>query len=347
MNSEKIPNFQVYPVRVNELAEILQISPPVVSRRLSSRDVFTVRNSSRAVGVTPEGVEDYFRSQGHEQIYKTSVIVVSSVCGGTQKTSSTVSLASAARRITSRKKAVVVLDLDSQASATEVLLGKPVADGDPVLVDYLEGKSSLDQILKRVGNPEENFWVVGSNLNNIFLEKNITSPSQIKSTFQKIYRSLISKFGEGTRIFADTAPALSSTVSSTLTGLALIQSDHVTTCHLLPNRGDGFSTTGNVHSIRERDEILDAFGLPRIPTTIFLSAFDARLSSSIAAFKKIVENEVIGSFLSPVIVRNTSAVTKSSMACTSIFSRKPNTAAEDYTALLLFLLGFQGRKGRA
>ena len=151
----KIENsFSVHPVRVNELAELLEITPPVVSRRLSSLDRFTIKSSGRTVGITPEGAEDYFRSAGHDHLFNTTVAVVSSVCGGTQKTSSVLCLASAARRITSRSKAVVVIDLDSQASATETLLGAPVPDTEPVLVNFLEGTATLDDITHRVDTPD-------------------------------------------------------------------------------------------------------------------------------------------------------------------------------------------------
>lgn len=343
--------YSVSPIKVNELASILEITPPVISKRLKSKEESIVKSNNRIVGITPEGIEEYFRSRGQDHLYRTFFAVISSVCGGTQKSSSSLALMASARRMTSRVRkggAVILCDTDSQASSTETLLGSPIAEGKPVLVDYLEGKCSLEDVLTPVGDPKENMWVIGSNLNNIFLEKHISSPSQIKNSMKKLFDALIQHFGEGIKVFVDTAPQLSNCVSSALTGLALLQQEGVSVAHLLPNRGDSFSISGNVYSITERDELLKTFNLPEIPTTVFLSCYDARLKVSVEIMKKLLENKVLEKHLSPVVIRYCSAVAQANLSKTSIYTGKTTTASEDYTQLLLYILGFEtALKGNA
>ena len=336
--------FNVSPVKVNELASILEITPPVISRRLKTKDESVVKSNNRIVGITPEGIEEYFRSCGQDHIYRTFFAVVSSVCGGTQKSSSSLALMASARRITSRQRkggAVILIDTDSQSSSTETLIGAPIPEGNPVLVDYLEGKCQLKDILSPVGAPSENMWVIGSNLNNIFLEKHISSPSQIKNSMKKVFDALIQHFGEGIKVFVDTAPQLSNCVSSALAGLSMLQQEGISVAHLLPNRGDSFSISGNVYSITERDELLKTFNLPEIPTTIFLSCYDARLKVSVEIMKKLLENKILEKHLSPVVIRYCSAVAQANLSKTSIYSGKTTTASEDYTQLMLYILGFE------
>lgn len=343
--------FNVSPIKVNELAAILEITPPVISKRLKSKDESIVKTNNRIVGITPEGIEEYFRSRGQEQLYKTFFAVISSVCGGTQKSSSSLALMASARRITSRQRkggAIILIDTDSQSSSTETLLGAPIPEGKPVLINYLEGKCSLEDILSPVGDPSENMWVIGSNLNNVFLEKHISSPSQIKNSMKKVFDALVQHFGEGIKVFVDTAPQLSNCVSSCLAGLSMLQQEGVSVAHLLPNRGDSFSISGNVYSINERDELLKTFNLPEVPTTVFLSCYDARLKVSVEIMKKLLENKVLEKHLSPVVIRYCSAVAQANLSKTSIYTGKTTSASDDYTQLLLYILGFEATlKGNA
>jgi len=111
--------FNVSPVKVSELASILEITPPVISKRLKSKDESIVKSNNRIVGITPEGIEEYFRSRGQDHLYRTFFAVVSSVCGGTQKSSSSLALMASARRITARNRkggAVILIDTDSQSA---------------------------------------------------------------------------------------------------------------------------------------------------------------------------------------------------------------------------------------
>ncbi len=336
--------FNVSPIKINELAAILEITPPVISKRLKSKDESIVKSNNRIIGITPEGIEEYFRSRGQEHLYKTFFAVISSVCGGTQKSSSSLALMASARRITSRQRkggAIVLIDTDSQSSSTETLLGAPIPEGKPVLINYLEGKCSLEDILSPVGDPSENMWVIGSNLNNVFLEKHISSPSQIKNSMKKVFDALILHFGDGIKVFVDTAPQLSNCVSSCLAGLSMLQQEGVSVAHLLPNRGDSFSISGNTYSINERDELLKTFNLPEVPTTVFLSCYDARLKVSVEIMKKLLENKVLEKHLSPVVIRYCSAVAQANLSKTSIYTGKTTSASDDYTQLLLYILGFE------
>jgi cellulose biosynthesis protein BcsQ len=347
-NSKKVSKekyvFNVSPIKIGELASILEITPPVISKRLKTKEESIVTANKRIVGITPEGIEEYFRSRGQDHLYRTFFAVISSVCGGTQKSSSSLALVAATRRITSRSRrggAVIMIDTDSQSSSTETLLGAPIPENQPVLVDFLENKCLLEEILSPVGDPSENLWVIGSNLNNIFIEKHISTPSQIKNSMKRVFDALIQHFGEGIKVFVDTAPQLSNCVSSCLAGLSLLQQDGISVAHLLPNRGDSFSISGNVYSVTERDELLKTFNLPEIPTVVFLSCYDARLKVSVEIMKKLLENKVLEKHLSPVVIRYCSAVAQANLSKASIYSGKTSTATDDYTQLLLYILGFE------
>ena len=84
--------FNVSPIKVSELASILEITPPVISKRLKSKDQSIVKSNNRITGITPEGIEEYFRSRGQDHLYRSFFAVISSVCGGTQKSSSSLTL---------------------------------------------------------------------------------------------------------------------------------------------------------------------------------------------------------------------------------------------------------------
>ena len=74
-------------------------------------------------------------------MYETNLILSNSTVGGTGKTSTVLSMATSLRRRTSRKKAIVIIDCDSQASATHTALGGAVQDDKPVLLDYFVPRS--------------------------------------------------------------------------------------------------------------------------------------------------------------------------------------------------------------
>lgn len=193
--------------------------------------------------------------------------------GGVGKTSATISLAYSARRITSRKTPIILIDADSQSSLTTQLI-KEV--GEHALIDYFEGKVSIKDLIKPLGG-SDNIYLIPSNLNNIYLDKALSKPSLIKSAMKKLFDDIFDHFKkEGSdvaKIFVDFPPQLSSIFSSAVLGIAQYSND-VTKVLAIPLRADNFGVRGAEITISEVDELLEIPDSGRISISIRIDAND-------------------------------------------------------------------------
>ena len=122
-----------------ELSRIAQINKTTLNRILQKeQDQLSVINN-RIRGISPELVEEILKEK-HPHLYNSSIILTNTTTGGVGKTSATISLAYSARRITSRKTPIILIDADSQSSLTTQLT-KEV--GEYALIDYFEGKVTI------------------------------------------------------------------------------------------------------------------------------------------------------------------------------------------------------------
>ena len=123
-------------VRVVELSRLAGVTKSSVSEavRGKAKDELEM-NGSRIIGITPEGVQRYMLQRGYDRLYRSALLVFSTQTGGAGKTSSCLNSAIAARRVTDRKHAIVLIDCDSQASLSLQAAGSPAPDDTPVLVD--------------------------------------------------------------------------------------------------------------------------------------------------------------------------------------------------------------------
>nr|WP_244924159.1 AAA family ATPase [Legionella beliardensis] len=99
------------------------------------------------------------------------------LCGGVGKTTGTHSLSASARRIIHRDDPIVVVDTDPQGSFTASMFGAPAEDNELILIDFLEGKTKIENILTEVG---QNVWFIKSNLNQVYIDKVLSKPAEIK-----------------------------------------------------------------------------------------------------------------------------------------------------------------------
>jgi cellulose biosynthesis protein BcsQ len=343
--------FNISKVKVAELATIADCKPPVISRMFKTmEEPWIEKKNNRITGISPELIENYFRKRGFNDLFKTTIILSNSTVGGTGKTSTVLAMAGSLRRITDRSKAVVMIDCDSQASATQTALGFAIPDDKPVLLDYFEGRASLDEVLHVVSNPEENIFIIGSNLNNIYMDKHLNSPKAIKDSMAKLFKELISKFGEGVRILIDTPPQLSTSTSSTVCGISsMIKEGYDLQAHyIIPIRPDSYSLKGASISVNEKTEILETFDLPDIKTTCFLTAFDKRMKVGVEIMRQALQDDKLQNLLSPVMVRYSSEISKASLDHKNIFSDSRATpATKDYMDLTLYVLGYEGKQGHS
>jgi cellulose biosynthesis protein BcsQ len=342
-------SFEISPVKVQELARISGVSQPVISRKFKEDQSGAIKNdNNRITGINSNAIEEYLvnRNQGH--IYRGGAYLCSNLCGGTSKSSSCLSLGAAFRRIADPKKSPIIwCDYDGQFSLTSVLTGNAIPDSKPILLNYFENKAKLEDILTPVGNPDDNMWLIGSNLNNVFLEKLNSTPQAIRGNMRRLLDDLFNKFGERAKIFFDAPPQLSSTTSSLICAFSETQKKYDTRL-LIPLRSDRFSYNGARLTIQEKNSILEAFNLPDFETIVFLSSFDKRLKISVDVFKQLLEDPILKDFVSPVVVRYSSEVIKAHSANRSIFTgSSKNTASEDYMDLMLYVMGYEKPEGNA
>ena len=343
--------FAIPGMKVSELASILDSSNTQSSRLLKTQEEnYLLYSNTRLIGAAPEAVEAVLRKEGHAYLYKPGIFAVATNVGGAAKTTAAVSLAAAMRRFTGRKRpegkkggAVVVVDCDSQASATQQLLGGAIADGKPVLDDYVEGKCELADVLTPVGDRENNFWVIGSNLNNVFLDRRMTTGGKIRDTIFRLVKDIFEVLGDdATRVVFDTAPQLSSTTQSIMCCLGRYGNE-VHRRVLLPLRADSFSLRGANIAISELEETLRAYkDCNDVPVAAFFSSYDSRVKISVDIMRRVLEDRTLSAVVVDKVIRYSSEVAKAALYHQNIYSSGKRTAAtDDYTDLALSVLNFE------
>lgn len=334
-------------MRVTELARLADMSKAAISIALKQEDPKGLEtNGKRIVGIAPELVHKFLERRKLDRLSGPKLFVISTQTGGAGKTSSTLNLATAARRITSTKDAIVLVDADSQASLSLQVAGEPAEDMAPVLVNWFDGKCCAKDLLSPTGMP--NTFIIKSNLNNIYLDRSISKPAHIKTQALRLVKEIIQELGPNTKIFVDTPPQLSSVGSSFALAAAQMGGDgHL----MIPVRPDLFGIKGAKICLTEIYEALTAFGISNkdLKATVFLSSLDQRTKTSVKTITTLSRDEVLSEFLAPVAIRYSTEVTKASYKFASVFSDYKNatTIGQDYLDLLLAALGHEGSKETA
>ncbi|WP_196214759.1 ParA family protein [Piscirickettsia salmonis] len=329
------------------MAKVAGVSTPLISKYFRDFDDDKVtRVNKRIVGITPEAAEDYLMHAGLDYFYRPSIILSANLCGGVGKTSSIYNLGSAMRRITNRNTPIVYIDGDSQGSFTSMVFGEPADDSEPLLLDFLEGKVKIGEILTEVG---DNVWFIKSNLNQVWIEKILSNkPKDIKNGMLNFYKEIYKHLGKETKIFQDHTPQLSSLFTSSVCALCQLD-DSILRSVLIPMRSDKFAIQGANYIIQEIDDLVDTFSLDNnIDIHCFFSSIDRRVSTTGEALKLAKANENILDRLSSIIVRYCSEVPKSIMKSSSVYTTgKINNAAQDYQDLLQYVYsyGMEPRNG--
>ncbi len=327
-------------VRVTELARLSGAGKAAISMAMKNQERGLLEVAgNRIIGISPELVQRYMTQRGHERLFKSALFVLATQTGGAGKTSTCVNMALAARRITERRQAIVLIDADSQASLSLQVAGAPASDDDPVLVHWLEGKCKLEDLLKPVA---DNTWVIRSNLNNIYLDRAFSKPAQIKAQALKLVEGIFTYFGEGTKVFVDTPPQLSTMGQSFVCAIGQMKEAGYL---LIPVRPDLFGLKGAKIAITEALEALEAFGIgtANFRASCFLSSYDQRTKTSVKTLTALSRDEVLSEHLSPVAIRHSTEVTKASYRHGSVFAdyKTATTIGADYTDLLLTTLGWE------
>lgn len=323
-------------IKVSEIAKITGSSIPLISRHFKEYDETRVtRVNNRIIGVGPEAVEGYFRNVGLEYFYRPAILLSANLCGGVGKTTSIYNLGACLRRITGRDSPIVYVDGDSQGSFTSLVFGQPAEDKEPILIDFLEGKATIDDTLTEVN---DNVWFVKSNLNQAWIDKVLNKPQEIKKGMLRFYESIFQKLGNKTKIFQDHTPQLSNLFASSICALNQLDNSILKSV-IIPIRSDKFAIQGADYIIKEIAELTETFSLQNcIDIHCFFSSIDKRVSTTADALRIASSKENIMKYLSSVVIRYCSEITKSVMSSTNVYSSgKSNNAAEDYQDLLQYI----------
>jgi cellulose biosynthesis protein BcsQ len=330
-------DYKFSQIKINEIARLTGSSTALVSRYLKNQQEDRVtRVNQRIIGVTPEAAEDYLNQAGLNYFYTPSITLFANLCGGVGKTSGVANLAASVRRIANRNNPIVLIDGDSQASLTSMIFGKEADDEDTILVDYLEGKAKLDDIITKL---HDNVWVMRSNLNQAWIEKVLVKPKEIKEGMLNLYKSIFSKFGENTKIFQDHTPQLSNLFASSVCALFHLPSN-IRKSILIPMRSDSVAINGANYIIKEIEDVCETFSrdYESIGIHCYFSNVDRRFSTTSEALELIKKKPRVMKHLASPIIRTCADITKSSMANQNIFSSgKSSNAIEDFQDLMQFM----------
>ena len=320
-------------IRISELAHLSNVNKTAISRyfkEASAEEVTRVNN--RITGISPEAATRFLAEHGITYFNKGAVILAANLCGGVGKTSGTHSLSVCARRIVDRKEPIVIVDTDSQGSFTASIFGTPAKDNELILIDFLEGKAKIENILTDVGN---NVWFIKSNLNQAYVDKVLSKPIDIKKGMLKFYQEIFKSLGEKTKIFQDHTPQLSSIFASSVCALPQLSNNLLKTI-IIPMRSDNYAIDGAEKILNEIDELQETFNLGKdINIHCFFSSIDRRISTTSEAIKAAQRKKSIIQHLSPVVIRYCAEIPKSIQHSNNVYSSgKSNKAAEDYQDLL-------------
>lgn len=338
--------------KVQELADTLGISKSSVSERLKEHNsaVEKADGKNRITGILPEAVQEYFISRGYDLFSKTVICSVQSCSGGIGKSSLSQGLFSQARRMKARHKtivngvevspAVIYCDFDSQYSSTITLMGKPQDDDKPVLKHYVAGEAEIDDIIVPMGDET---YLIPSNLQNLFLDKTITSVKEIKHAGMKLIQDLDKKFGHGYVLIIDNPPALSAFNSSLVVAMAQLDPNKYNACLLSPIRAlDKYGIKASEITISEAKSVVEAFNLEMPKVYSFLTMYNRVGKTSLEILKQVLDNPVIKETLLDNVVRYSSAeFSRANLSSQSIFTGKATHATEDISNLYLTLLGYE------
>lgn len=327
-------------IKISELSRLSEINKPLISRYFKEYpDDLVTRVNQRIIGLSPEATTEFLLEQGKDYFSKGAIILVANLCGGVGKTSGTYSLAASARRLHARKDPIVLVDNDSQASLSKSVWGSPASDDELILIDFLEGKAEIHQILTEIGN---NVWLIKSNLNQAYIDKILSKPSDIKKAMVNFYQSIFKVLGPTTKIFQDHTPQLSTIFASSVCAISQLDSDLLRAV-LIPMRSDDYAIDGAEKILNEITELQDTFSLKDdIDIHCYFSSIDRRISTTSEAIKGAKKKEAIINHLCPVVIRYCSEIPKCIQTATNVYSSgKTNNAAEDYQDLLQYIFSYK------
>ena len=326
-------------MRVTELSRLSGLTKSAISMAMKNEDWSALETAGkRIVGIPPGIVHTFLTERGIITLDTQKLWIIATQVGGSGKSSTTLNLCMSALRLSPPTRPFVLIDSDSQSSLTLSVRGEPISYDHPVLVDWFDGKCTVRDMLLPTEIP--NLFLLPSSLNNIYLDRSIRTPQQVKSKGLSLLHEIDSHFGRSAAVFVDTAPQLSVSLSTFIAAGAQMPGQ----AHLIsPVRPDLHGHRGSVICITEASECLGAFNysLDALRTTVFVNSYDQRTKSSVRTLTALSRDPVLSRYLAPVAIRYSTEVTKATYRQASVYNdyRSSTTIGQDYTDLLLSMLG--------
>jgi chromosome partitioning protein len=316
---------QPYMITPSELSKSMGVTQAAISKHFSGYNLPHI--TGRSLGIPTHLVREYMKGKGHK--FEKLVVAHINMRGGIGKTTSTIS---AACRAAQYGYNTVVVDLDSQGSASQAFNLEPEEDDDLFIDVWNKGKDEIKNSLKKV---QDNLFVLPSSLENGLLDSSLQKPGDQKTAVQKVCDKIQSKnFGlidDGVDlIFIDCPPSLGAAIISTICAADIV---------VIPVQSDAFSVKGLQLVLKEIKTICETFNIDAPDIKILYTAYDARKKQSVETMQKIVQE--YGQYLVPTFIRSSTEFDKSIANKETIYaSPRASQAKDDYDMYFKFLLDF-------
>ncbi len=334
--------MQISEVKLNEIAKITGQDKSIISKYFKSYpDGMVTRVNNRIVGISPEAANEYFSNVGLNYLDQGAVILEANICGGVGKTTGTNNITAGLRRLVNRNDPIIAIDGDPQASFTKHVFKVQAPDNALLLIDFLERRASLDDILTPLDN---NLWFLKSNLNQALIDRVLSKPHDIKNGMLRLYEAIFDKFGPKTKIIQDHNPSINTVLGSSIAALHQLPPTIIRAL-LIPVRGDDYAISGAQNVLRELKILKEAFSLAgSIDIHCYFSAMDNRISTMATILKKANEDKEIVKHLSSVGIRFSDEIHKSILNKSNVYTKSANNkAAEDYNELIHYIFSYKAR----
>jgi len=278
--------------------------------------------------VAPEEVRQILQLRGYQYPASAKVISFMMCKGGVGKTTSSFFVS---QRLAAYGAKVLAIDADPQGNLTYSFdlaqYGLSVSEKTPILVDVLEGKTSVEDSLLQL---TPYLHLLPSTLLNSNLESRIREKYRNVSTpMRALLKPLLSQYEY---IFIDCAPALN------LTNTAMISAS---TMVILPVAPDAYSQIGMNQTLAEIHQIEKDFNF-FVEKRILFTKFDAREFTSMKYLGEIAEKHGDKQFSTSIRI---CADVKNAIAeKTDLFSIRQSSAKEDYDHLAQEVMGLSVKR---
>lgn len=305
-------NKQGYYITPTELSSVVNRTVTGVLKSFKNKEEAIVNLNSRRVGIQQIAVKEYLKSFGFS--YDKRIISHINLRGGISKTTASINLATRAYQY---GFSTVLVDLDSQASATRNL-GIDLTNNHPVFLDLWQDNTKINDSIIQI---QENFSLIPSSLDNGLLDSSLSQkPALLKSAVKKLCDTLYSMGFD--LIVIDCPPSLGAAVVSTICA-----ADYI----VIPVGSDPDSIHGLRLCVNEIQSISSTFGIQEPQFKILFSRYDGREQLSFKILSSLAQDPAYQDKLLPGFIRTSSSVPKASHSRTPIFKEhKKSTAREDY-----------------